>query len=367
MLRMCRGLSHPVSSYTFCSPGDTPIVKPTAPKAVDGADPASTPAEEGEHKNIINDAFMHVVERTQGDFEPNNMIYHQLQKYKLTTATVSASDGQSTQKPKNVSEFIFNTLKQLGMYKDKTNSEASSDGGSSTSSSPQGASLPHSHRSGPRKKKDGKLKFGPFLQGIQAMPPLSVDDLVKEGVASKDGYASIPENEKAARDPLNHHYEALKYSEENALIDPNADKEDYFYFYPHRVLVRDQIPYRSKHFCVLVNLMPIVPLHLLVVPIRCVGTIHALQGEELEDWGRIVRRTVEVLDRLTPYDSNYSIAIQQGGFAGQTVPHQHTHIIPFDPEGTLAGEPEDDQRRAPRSAEEMRKEVELLREAFNNV
>ncbi|RNF07263.1 putative Bis(5-adenosyl)-triphosphatase [Trypanosoma rangeli] len=137
----------------------------------------------------------------------------------------------------------------------------------------------------------------------------------------------------------------------------------------------------------MVNHKPIVRDHLMVVPIRCVGTIHALTLKEVEDWGRVMHLTLRVLKRVSAVrgrasdhassdssaahigavEGGFSIAIQQGTFAGQTVPHLHTHIIPFDPRGKLAGEPEDEavqQRQPCRAGEQMREETEMFKSYF---
>lgn len=154
-------------------------------------------------------------------------------------------------------------------------------------------------------------------------------------------------------------------------------KGDKFFFFPHSISVRNSIPFFSSHFAVLVNLKPIVPYHLLVVPHRCVGALKALNAEESADFGFVMHLCLRVLDRVRQEEGqgasagNYSVAVQQGMIAGQTVPHLHVHVIPFDPCGSLASTPEADEeeqrRRPPRTPEAMREETQRLHLLFVEV
>ena len=142
-----------------------------------------------------------------------------------------------------------------------------------------------------------------------------------------------------------------------------------FCFWPHQVDVASCVPYTSAYFVVLVNLKPIVAHHLLIVPRRIVRSVQELTSDEVTDWGQVLAKCFEVLKKVLPStsDNGFSVAVQQGPLAGQTVPHLHTHVIPFDPSGLLAGEPEDDDagaRRRPRSLAEMEAETLELKTAF---
>lgn len=324
LLELCCVLTHPQKSFSFSSPGDG------------GPSPGTASAAE-------NGAYLHVVERAAGDFVPNNLIYHCLRRY-----TLNAQEGCV----------------------------------------------------------EG---FGQLVREAQSLPAQSAAEAAVCVVRSCDEPVLSAE-ERAALDPLAAVDEAKAKSAANALMDVWADTKDtehpqVFVFYPFACPVASSVPYRSRHFCVMVNLKPIVPNHLMVVPLRCVGTVHALTHEEREDWGRTVALTIRVLDevrRRTPTergaappprggpspaassppsssseavgaaeDGDYSIAVQQGVLAGQTVPHLHTHVIPFDPNGKLAGEPEceeaEQQSRPPRTTAVMKRETDDLKRLFKDL
>lgn len=98
--------------------------------------------------------------------------------------------------------------------------------------------------------------------------------------------------------------------------------------YFSRFLVTEQVFFRSKYSFALVNLKPLVPGHVLVVPQRT--TIYRLSDmstEELNDYFHTVQLVQNFIKFQFKADS-INIAIQDGPEAGQSVPHLHTHIIP---------------------------------------
>ncbi|KAM3161713.1 Bis(5'-adenosyl)-triphosphatase [Lachancea thermotolerans] len=98
--------------------------------------------------------------------------------------------------------------------------------------------------------------------------------------------------------------------------------------YFSKFLVTKQVFYKSKHSYALVNLKPLVPGHVLVVPLKTsVVNLADLSREENEDFFN----TVQLIHRFIKHHykaDSLNIAIQDGPEAGQTVPHLHTHIIP---------------------------------------
>ncbi|GET88771.1 hypothetical protein, conserved [Leishmania tarentolae] len=340
LLRMSRRLTHPGASFNFSSPGDTTELFSTTD--------THASADKSEANN--NHAYLHIVERVPGDFTPNNMIYHQLQRYHLAPApsTTATEAGESGAVPD-----AFTTL----------------------------------------------------VTDLQKKPAQSLEEVLAELLTTEDtALAATTAAAKLQRDPLVCKPDAQAHAAENACqmrayaaasaantttthtaITCESKDAHRFTFYPFTISAAVSIPYCSQHFCVLVNLKPIVPNHLMVVPIRCVGTIHGLTEEEVDDWGRVMRCTIQVLEHLrrqrcsqggvasfvnpaVPPIGNYSVAVQQGALAGQTVEHLHVHVIPFDPQGKLAGEPETDEaeqrRRPPRTPASMQAETDTLRPLF---
>lgn len=143
------------------------------------------------------------------------------------------------------------------------------------------------------------------------------------------------------------------------------------------------------------NLKPLLPGHVLVSPRRLVPRFNDLSQQEVQDLFATVQRVSRTIERV--FDASaLNIAIQDGQDAGQSVPHVHAHIIPRkkhdlpDPDqiyqmmegedGDLARQLRErddgdgdgdvkrgrfpavdaDERRRPRSEDEMTREAEWL-------
>src|SRR5215475_4519850 len=72
---------------------------------------------------------------------------------------------------------------------------------------------------------------------------------------------------------------------------------------------------------------PVAKGHTLVIPKRHVRSIFQLDGKESEDlWKFLVRVRHLLADKFKP--DGFTIGINDGDAAGQTVSHAHMHIIP---------------------------------------
>lgn len=125
-----------------------------------------------------------------------------------------------------------------------------------------------------------------------------------------------------------------------ALDEHNADDAadaTTFHFYPH-ICDRRQIVYRNRSYFVITNLKPVEPAgHLLVVPRRVVGCLHdalslADGGSTSPHLGEAVAAAIRALNRRRANSGGgccdgFSVVVQQGRHAGQTVAHLHVHVI----------------------------------------
>lgn len=97
-----------------------------------------------------------------------------------------------------------------------------------------------------------------------------------------------------------------------------------FYRFP----VTGQVFYKSKYTYALVNLKPLVPGHVMVVPLRSnVLRLADLSPEESSDYMVSLQLVHRFIIHHYKADS-LNIAIQDGPESGQSVPHLHTHLIP---------------------------------------
>ncbi|KAH9950973.1 diadenosine 5',5'''-P1,P4-tetraphosphate asymmetrical hydrolase [Amylocystis lapponica] len=91
--------------------------------------------------------------------------------------------------------------------------------------------------------------------------------------------------------------------------------------------VTRQAFYRTALTCAIVNLKPLVPGHVLVIPTRPVLRLADLNSDELTSLMTSVQRVGRVIERVYQADG-LTIACQDGRAAGQTVPHVHFHLLP---------------------------------------
>ncbi|KAK3256307.1 hypothetical protein CYMTET_34549 [Cymbomonas tetramitiformis] len=77
----------------------------------------------------------------------------------------------------------------------------------------------------------------------------------------------------------------------------------------------------------MVNLKPVVPGHVLIIPRRVALRFQDLSHEEVADIWTLAQRVGSVIE---PHFGAVSLtfAIQDGAAAGQTVPHVHIHCLP---------------------------------------
>lgn len=88
-----------------------------------------------------------------------------------------------------------------------------------------------------------------------------------------------------------------------------------------------QIFYRSTLSYALVNLKPIVKYHVLVIPKRVVSRLHELSPAEISDLFISASHIGRVLEKEAGAKS-LTVAVQDGEWAGQSVPHCHVHVLP---------------------------------------
>ena len=86
--------------------------------------------------------------------------------------------------------------------------------------------------------------------------------------------------------------------------------------------------YRTKQSAAFVNLRPIVPGHVLIMPERIVSTMQELSEDEYVDMWKSVRVVQRVLKTQYPDTTAFNVAVQDGRAAGQSVPHVHVHVLP---------------------------------------
>jgi diadenosine tetraphosphate (Ap4A) HIT family hydrolase len=96
---------------------------------------------------------------------------------------------------------------------------------------------------------------------------------------------------------------------------------------PFCTLTESRVLFQSELAVGVSDAYPVSPGHTLIVPRRHVGSYFALTGTELEAMNEMLHRAQRDLSgRLRP--SAYTIGINDGPAAGQSIPHVHGHLIP---------------------------------------
>lgn len=108
-----------------------------------------------------------------------------------------------------------------------------------------------------------------------------------------------------------------------------SDPVGEFFFGPWKI-DSTQIFLLSPRSYATVNLKPLVPGHVLVIPRRNVERMNELSPEEISDLYQAVQAVGELVQRRHK-KSALTICTQDGKDAGQTVPHVHVHVLPRSP------------------------------------
>jgi len=115
-----------------------------------------------------------------------------------------------------------------------------------------------------------------------------------------------------------------------------------------------------------VNLMPVVPGHVLLIPKRKVLRFLDLTKDEVSDLFISVQKVSAAVEQQFNATS-LTLAVQDGKDAGQTVEHVHVHIMPrkkgdFEQNDEIYSAIEKERRK--RTEDEMAQEAALLDKYF---
>lgn len=98
----------------------------------------------------------------------------------------------------------------------------------------------------------------------------------------------------------------------------------YMEFGEHRIPY-DHVVVKTRYSFVFTNIRPFLPLHVLVSPISRKVRMYELTSEETADLFNTARATMKGMKEMC---DGFTLGVQDGSSAGQTVPHVHVHIVP---------------------------------------
>jgi histidine triad (HIT) family protein len=85
------------------------------------------------------------------------------------------------------------------------------------------------------------------------------------------------------------------------------------------------IVYQDDHVVAFRDIVPVAPVHVLIVPRTEIEGVAAVPDEG--DHQHILNAARKVAEIEGIASSGYRIVINQGGDGGQTIPHLHAHLI----------------------------------------
>src|SRR6478752_957479 len=88
-----------------------------------------------------------------------------------------------------------------------------------------------------------------------------------------------------------------------------------------------RIAYEGEDFIAFHDTNPQAPVHVLIVPKRCIPRVAEAKESDANLLGRMLVATREIADKLQVLETGYRLVINNGKNAGETVPHLHIHLL----------------------------------------
>ena len=83
----------------------------------------------------------------------------------------------------------------------------------------------------------------------------------------------------------------------------------------------------EKDFIAFHDIHAQAPVHVLIVPRKCIPRLASAEGAHAEMLGRMLLASREIARQLGVLESGYRIVINNGRDAGESVPHLHIHLL----------------------------------------
>lgn len=87
------------------------------------------------------------------------------------------------------------------------------------------------------------------------------------------------------------------------------------------------IVHESEDFIAFHDINAQAPVHVLLVPRKCIARLAAAEDGHADLLGRMLLATREIAQKLGVLESGYRVVINSGRDAGESVPHLHIHLL----------------------------------------
>ncbi len=85
--------------------------------------------------------------------------------------------------------------------------------------------------------------------------------------------------------------------------------------------------YEAADFVAFRDLHPQAPVHVLIIPRKCIARIALAESEHADLLGRMLLASREIAATVGVLESGYRLVINNGRDAGESVPHLHIHLL----------------------------------------
>ncbi len=87
------------------------------------------------------------------------------------------------------------------------------------------------------------------------------------------------------------------------------------------------ILYQDDKIMAFKDIVPVAPVHLLIIPKKHISSVNYLESEDKELIGQLFLTAQKIAKEQGISGSGYRLVINVGQDAGQTVEHLHLHLI----------------------------------------
>jgi histidine triad (HIT) family protein len=94
----------------------------------------------------------------------------------------------------------------------------------------------------------------------------------------------------------------------------------------NRVVPAD-ILYEEEDFVAFPDINPQAPVHVLIIPKRCIPRLAEAADADAGMLGRMLLASKKIARQLGVLESGYRLVINNGPDAGESVPHLHIHLL----------------------------------------
>ena len=88
-----------------------------------------------------------------------------------------------------------------------------------------------------------------------------------------------------------------------------------------------EIVYEEEDFLAFKDVNPQAPVHILIIPKRCIPRISAATRADSDLLGRMLLASERIAKEAGVLESGYRLVINNGPDAGESVPHLHIHLL----------------------------------------